>query len=448
MSLRKVICARHTPSHRRGFATLLVLLVIGVASVVLATLNQSAMDDAIAGRMALARVRAHWAARAGVESMIAVLEFNRENPVVDDAFRDLDDMANAADGTLGGGSRGAIYRVATWDGTREAPGPADAHARLNIALAEQPELSELPLMTEDVVFGILDWIDEDDDVTLLGSETDQYLGLAYPYQARNGPMRTIQELELVAGVTAALVRGEDWNLNGVLDPNEDDGSESWPPDNSDGKLEQSWSGVLCATSLDGTIGVSGEEKLALRGAAAADIASRLACEQDQAQAIADYIGASDEAAMGDFLRSDLSQLMQGMDRQERPRALTNEQLAALLNECMIDAPTTPQPGRVNINTAPVAVLEYVFGTTTGIADAIAADRAGRAQGYQSIAELLEVEGISRQSLAELEPILTVRSNVYEVTSRGRDVASGIEVEMTAVVDRSTLPATIRDLVVR
>ena len=34
-----------------------------------------------------------------------------------------------------------------------------------------------------------------------------------------------------------FVRGEDWNLNGRLDPNEDDGDISYPPDNSDGKLD-------------------------------------------------------------------------------------------------------------------------------------------------------------------------------------------------------------------
>jgi type II secretory pathway component PulK len=450
MSIARVTPQVQVPRarSRAGFVTLLVLLVISVAAVVLASLNQSAMDDAIAGRLALAKARAQWAARAGVESMIAVMEFYRENPVADDAFRELDEMAAEAQGTLAGGTRGAIFRVSTWADGRDAPGPADAHARLNIALAQRAELSELPLVTEDAIDGILDWIDEDDNVTLLGAETDNYLSLAHPYEARNGPMRSIQELELVTGVTAALVRGEDWNLNGVLDANENDGSESWPPDNADGQLEQSWSGVLCATSVESSLGVSGEERLTLRGASVGDVSGRIRCDQEQAKAITDYVGGSEEARLGDFLRSDLAQLMQAIERQERPQALTNEQLGLLMSECEIERPTEPQPGRININTAPVEVLEYVLGKTTGLADAVLGDRAGRAQGYESIVELLEVEGMTRRRLAELEPLLTVRSSVYEVTSRGRDVASGIEVELRAVVDRSTLPSTIRDLIVR
>ena len=44
-----------------------------------------------------------------------------------------------------------------------------------------------------------------------------------------------EELALVNGATYEVLYGEDANMNGVLDPNEDDGEESAPTDNSDGK---------------------------------------------------------------------------------------------------------------------------------------------------------------------------------------------------------------------
>ena len=59
-----------------------------------------------------------------------------------------------------------------------------------------------------------------------------------PYQIANAPLTTLDELLLVKGFTARIVYGEDANLNGLLDPNEDDGDASFPPDNGDGVLDR------------------------------------------------------------------------------------------------------------------------------------------------------------------------------------------------------------------
>ena len=44
---------------------------------------------------------------------------------------------------------------------------------------------------------------------------------------RNGFYRSVAELELVAGIWGDFVRGEDRNLNGRMDPNENDGELFW-----------------------------------------------------------------------------------------------------------------------------------------------------------------------------------------------------------------------------
>ena len=56
--------------------------------------------------------------------------------------------------------------------------------------------------------------------------------------------------------------------------------------------------------------------------------------------------------------------------------------------------------------------------------------------------------MTRNELAVIYELLTTRSNVYIVTSRGRDTRTGIEVEITATLDRSALPLTIKDLRMR
>ena len=47
-----------------------------------------------------------------------------------------------------------------------------------------------------------------------------------------------------------------------------------------------------------------------------------------------------------------------------------------------------------------------------------------------------------EKLLEMAQNFTTRSNVYTITSRGRSGASGREVEIVVVVDRSTVPVKI------
>ena len=83
-----------------------------------------------------------------------------------------------------------------------------------------------------------------------------------------------------------------------------------------------------------------------------------------------------------------------------------------------------------------------------VADAIVADREGRAEGYTSIVQLQEVAGMGRRQLANIYELLCVRSSVYVVTSRGRDARTGLEVEMMATLDRSRLPVVLTEVLVR
>jgi type II secretory pathway component PulK len=427
----------------------LVLWAVAVASLVVVALQATAWRQAAAGREAVARIRAKWAARAGVEAAIAVLASDTLNPDLTNAFRVMDDLAAVSAGDL----MQATFAAWHTDDLGEHDGPADGHARLNINLLTRDDLLTFLDMTEDVADSILDWIDEDEDTRELGAEAGYYLkNKAFRYTPRNAPMRTIDELELVAGVEPIQVRGEDWNLNGILDPNENDGNLSWPPDNSDGKLDAGWSAYLTTSSADGHLGASGEERLDLATASESDIATRLGVDNDQAKAIVAYSSVT-TSNLADFLAADLGVLARaagGDAAAQQARALTDDQLAKLFNEASLVASATPAPagGKLNINTAPAEVLEHLAGLDPLVADAIILERESRPQGFTSIVDLLEVPSITRQRLSSLARLLDVRSTVFVATSRGRDTATGLEVEMTAVLDRSALPIVIKDLIIR
>ncbi len=82
--------------------------------------------------------------------------------------------------------------------------------------------TNIPNMTEEVIDGILDWLDSDDERRPFGAESSDYEALAIPYECKNGPMESIEELLKIQGVTPDLFYGEDANNNGLLDPNEND----------------------------------------------------------------------------------------------------------------------------------------------------------------------------------------------------------------------------------
>lgn len=429
----------------------MVFGIILVAVVAMAMIEGSALSQAAAGRESLARARAYWAARGGVEATLARLEYDTANPDGSDAFKVMDDMVDVAEGTL----RDATYRIATTIDKKEVLGPADAHAKININRMSRDQLLAIePFMTEDMADSVLDWIDADDEPNALGAETPYYLSLPNSYTARNGPLRSIMELEMISGIDPRDVRGEDWNLNGLLDPNENDGDASWPPDSGEGTLDAGWSAILTAASVDGGLSNTGEARLDLKTATPADIVSRTKVTTEQATAIETYIQGNAQATLGDFISTSLTRLAATQatagQPQQRIQALSNEQLAALIDECEIGASGSalPQPGKLNINTCPAEVLKFIPEISDELAESIIAARGGKSEGFASIIDLLEIEGVTRPQLARIYDLLCVRSNVYIVNCRGRDSRTGLEVEMMVTLDRSKVPVVISEVRIR
>lgn len=442
------MCGKGNPS-RRALALLIVMWAIVLALLIVASLQNTAFSQASQGRMSLARVRAYWAARAGLEAMIAQIEHDTENPDPEDALRDLSNTRNVATGEFAD----TIFRV-FYSGRRgEELGAQDAHAKINVNRMTRAQLLAIePLMTEGAADSIMDWIDGDEVPNAQGAEAPTYISAPIPYLARNNFMRSINELELVSEVWQQDVRGEDWNLNSVLDPNEDDGDASWPPDNADGKLDAGWSGFLTTLSTDGGLAASGEERIDLTTAKEGDLTKALGVDANQAKTILEHVAQSTGASMADFIRTNLRTMFQRTQPQgaSRPDNLTREQLGKLLDECSIGTTqdTGPLPGKLNINTCEAETLEMLPEIPPELADAIIAERESRSKGFASIVDLLDVDGMTNNRLAGIYELLCVRSNVFTVTSRGRDVRTGIEVEITAAIDRSTLPASLKGVMVR
>ena len=448
---------------RRGVVALTVIWAIAIAAVVVAATQVLAFRQAALGRETLARTQARWAARAGVETMLAIMEWHAANPDAGDPMAMARDLEANATGEIETGSWDIRHFI---DG-REWAGPMDEHAKLNINLASRGDLERIPGMTQDVIDSILDWRDADHEVQGIGAERDYYRNRSVGYEPRNGDFRSIAELELVAGAWPRSVRGEDWNMNGRLDPNEDDGRESPPEDRKDGVLDQGWSGFLTAVSRSSSKTLTGQDRLDLRQASPEQIIQRLGVDTPQAAAIQNY-ARQPNASLGQLLAMPLAQVGSARARTGASggstgrssvgrtsggssgaaggvKSLSKDQLRTLMNECVLSDPRTgtpPDAGKLNLNTVSRATLIEVLGIEARFADAILRRRASRPEGLTSLADLADLSGASQAQLLVLAQVADVVSNVYTIASRGRAASTGAEAEMVVVVDRSELPARI------
>jgi len=447
--------------RRRGAVLLIVLWAIAIAAVVTASIQLFSSRQGTLGRDAVARTQARWAARGGVEQMIAVMETHTMLPVADDAWAMVKDMEYVSSGQLLGAGYDIRHQV---DG-RDWAGPIDEHSKINVNLADATLLAILRDITPDVIDAILDWRDPDDEPRQQGAEESFYANLRFPYKPRNSYFQSIAELELVAGIWPEHVRRSDWNLNSRLDPNENDGEASWPFDAGDGYLDTGWAGWLTTRSMRGGLSGTGLPRLYLRDATVDELIERLDVSDAQAVVLKAF-GSNTSNHLGLLLTTPLDQIgpdgrpqqqQQQGGRNRRGRAQPNEgqegqgegsaaplsidQLKAVFRETTMDDPYTPFYGKINLNTVPESLLRELFENEQATVDDIIALRS-RAQGIGNMADLMDIRGVSASTMSMLTRYFDVTSNVYTISSIGRSEASGTQIEMIVTVDRSTMPARI------
>ena len=119
-----------------------------------------------------------------------------------------------------------ILRPSSDDDRTYSFGITDECSKLNLNTATLAMLQRLPGMTDEFAASIVDWRDTDTNVTASGAESEYYLRLPDPYECKNGPLETVEELFLIRGATRDILFGQDVNRNGVIDLGESESSFS------------------------------------------------------------------------------------------------------------------------------------------------------------------------------------------------------------------------------
>lgn len=423
---------------RRASALLLVLWAMVVLSLLAGGLCYALRQDLAIANIEKDRVTAHWLARAGVERAIA--ELMADLPDMDtmlDTWSDDEEVFH--DVPLAGGT----YRV-FHDDWEDSPSPvfgaADESARLNVNVATREQLMRLPEITESVVGAILDWRDTNEEPEADGMEGGYYATLAHPYKIRNNQLRTIRELLLVRDVTPDLFYGEDANGNGLLEANEDDGDASDPPDNGDGILDRGWFAYLTVYSYEKNVDAAGERRLNIKTADANQLSQRCNLEDWAAQSIVKAREQKQFERLVDLLevRRDPEVKSDGSDNFGRSGSESDQPVTVSVFKQIVDRLTLNDeetlPGRININTAPHAVLKTLPGVEDELADAIIQAR-NSSGGFASIGDLLDVSGMTTEKFGKIEGMVTVRSSVFRIQSTGQVASKMARATIECVVDR-------------
>jgi DNA uptake protein ComE-like DNA-binding protein len=275
-------------------------------------------------------------------------------------------------------------------------GLTDEAGRINLNSASLEMLLKLPGMTAELAASIIDWRDENSELSPGGAENEYYLLLSEPYNCKNSAFETVEEVLLVKGASKYLLYGEDTNLNGILDDNENDAGNSEPPDNSNGRLEGGFYDYVTVYSAEANVDSSGNERININKRRADELGNLLR-----------------EAISGDRYFDVMDRIRSGRPFENILDFYYKTELTMKEFEPIVDRLTTSDeeelPGLVNVNTAPKEVLLCLPGLEESDAEALLSHR-GDGENLESIAWVTEV--LDEEKAVAIGGHITTRSFQY------------------------------------
>jgi len=256
----------------RSGGTILVLTLVVVAILSVIAASQLMLVRAEVGAAAAAR-RGHQARAAAMSGIYRAMAVLAAGPHDLEARYDSPDLFQAqridgqseADGASGW--HFTVYADNPADPENLRYGIEDDSGKISLNTATQEMLLKLGL-TDEQADGLLDFVDADSDARPSGAEQEYYDALPRPYRINNGLLTTVEQLLLVKGFTAQTVYGEDVNLNGLLDVNEDDADEMLPfDDDADGQLNRGLLPYVTALAREPDVDAEGNARVDINAGA-------------------------------------------------------------------------------------------------------------------------------------------------------------------------------------
>jgi DNA uptake protein ComE-like DNA-binding protein len=199
-------------TQRRGTILIVTMCILFLLAGMVLVFCRSMRVEAIASANQVASVSASSIERGAEQYALAIIEQQK------------DQVFYNAESTYYGIQLGDGYffflRPNYGDDYTPSFGFMDEAGKVNINYATQEMLLRLPGSSDDLAASIMDWRDEDSDVSNFGAENEYYLSLPQPYYCKNAPFEAVEEVLLVRGATAELVYGQNYMLQGMMGRNQ------------------------------------------------------------------------------------------------------------------------------------------------------------------------------------------------------------------------------------
>ena len=360
----------------------IVLVLAGLALV----LARSMRVEIAASANRVAAMQADWTARAALAAVVSEVDGTDGSP--------LSESVQGYEGVQVGNGYYWVLNPSLDEDTSYSFGIRDEASRVSLNSATSDVLLKLPGMTAEIAAAIVDWRDEDSEVSPGGAESEYYLLLDDPYYCKNASFETVEEVLLAKDTTTDFLFGEDANRNGFLDENENDAGETEPGDDRDGRLDRGVLDYLTAFSREPNVDADSEERI--------------------------NVNDVDATALSELLRSVVpeSRYFQMMDRVRSGRPyqnvldfhfraeLTSEEFAQLADRLTTSRDDVLN-GLVNVNTAPRAVLLCLPDLEETDVDALVQRRQSPDTDLSSVAWVADV--LDEEKAVAIGGLITARS---------------------------------------
>ena len=453
--------ARHARSTR-GSVLVLVLVMVAIMAIVAASELFVVRGETAAAAAAGDGHHARAAAMSGIHRALAALSAPGDQMAEPIDLRDNPEIFQAQ--PLTGEERGwhfTVFADNLSDPDNVRYGLEDEAAKINLNFAGDEALKALGL-TDELVDCLRDYLDSDSDVRENGAEQEYYDQLSTPYLIRNGPLVSLEEALLIKGFDGSVLYGEDANRNGLLEGNEDDGQESFPPDDGDGQLSRGLRYFATTISYEPDVDNEGAARININTEEPDALAERLAAAGVGAQTAEFIVQARRQNVNIPDPSSLLGMTIEVQGRQptrgrrgRRGRAGARRAARYTLSSgvgadnlpAVMDKLTSGGislngqailAGRVNLNSAPMEVLSALDGIDENIAQEIADTRDTLDENVRSTTAWLYTEGVvSAETFKTVAPQLTTRSYQYRVRSFGYRPEGGRFCVLEAVIDTAS-----------
>jgi type II secretory pathway component PulK len=279
-------------------------------------------------------------------------------------------------------------------------GLIDEASKLNLNSASTNRLNNLSRMTPDLASAIIDWRGTN------GTGASDMKYSMEGYQCKHAPFETVDELNLVSGANKDILVGNDVNRNGILDANETAG-------NITGQIDPGIFDYVTIYCREPNIHSDGSMRTNVNDQVQIRALLQTAFGNTRANQIMARFSRSTPAPGGG--RTTTFVTVNNLLQYYLQSGMTSSEFDQIYKNITVG--TAPyRQGRVDINTAPAAVLACLRGLDDNTAKQVVDYRQSNPNNLNSIAWIVDALGASSDAIQQLQQGDYITTQTFQFTA--------------------------------